>query len=312
MGAAKGEKKGLFNVILWAGSSIGQAIIGGALAWAVGQLLLPPVLQALQKGGAERKNYCGELIPTAGGLAIVFATVSVIALTGMAGHPLTGVFLFVFLGFALLGLLDDWIGLNGPRGWRGHLGYLRAGEISSGTLKMLGGGLLGIGAALALPLSLVTLIPAAAVIALFANTCNLLDLRPGRCLKVALIFCILLLLGDMDNLGFLAPLCGALLAFLPYDLARRAMLGDCGANAVGAGIGLAAVVSMTPVLIGVLAISLLVFNLYCEKHSFSVAVRNNSFLAMIDAWGGNGEKMRALPEGENSTSQGGKDGAVEN
>ncbi|MCQ6349962.1 hypothetical protein NPL98_28810, partial [Bacillus cereus] len=73
-----------------------------------------------------------------------------------------------------------------------------------------------------------------------ANLANLLDLRPGRALKVVLPPAALLVLaaGEAERprrggtLALAALLPG--LAALPADLRERGMLGDAGANVLGA------------------------------------------------------------------------------
>ena len=76
-----------------------------------------------------------------------------------------------------------------------------------------------------------------------ANLGNLLDRRPGRALKVGVIAWIpLAIVAGSDVLGVaLAPVIGAFLATFPDDLAERLMLGDAGANVLGAVLGLAVV-----------------------------------------------------------------------
>ena len=118
---------------------------------------------------------------------------------------------------AALGLADDlW---SGPeRGFRAHL---RA-RTTTGTLKLVGIPAYGL---------VRTRSPSGAVaVALFANVLNQLDTRPGRALK-AYVACALAL----D-----APVALAVL-LLPYDLREMTMLGDAGANALGALLGLKSV-----------------------------------------------------------------------
>jgi hypothetical protein len=118
---------------------------------------------------------------------------------------------------AALGLADDlW---SGPeRGFRAHL---RA-RTTTGTLKLVSIPAYGFVRTRSLP--------GALAVALFANVLNQLDTRPGRALK-AYVACAVLL----D-----APLALAVL-LLPYDLREMTMLGDAGANALGALLGLKSV-----------------------------------------------------------------------
>ena len=118
---------------------------------------------------------------------------------------------------AAAGLADDlW---SGPeRGFRAHL---RAGR-TTGVLKLAVIPLAGLLATRKLSGGL--------LVGLAANFLNQLDTRPGRALKAYLI----------GAFAIEAPVAAAVL-LLPYDLRERAMLGDCGSNALGALLGLRSV-----------------------------------------------------------------------
>ena len=75
------------------------------------------------------------------------------------------------------------------------------------------------------------------VVASAANTANLLDLRPGRCAKVFLPLWVVGCLLDPGGGAWSAGLARAALAALPFDLREEGMLGDAGANALGAVVG---------------------------------------------------------------------------
>jgi glucosyl-3-phosphoglycerate synthase len=122
---------------------------------------------------------------------------------------------------AALGLADDlWSGSE-----RGFCGHLRSGR-TTGVLKLLGIPAIGVLATRRLSGGL--------LVGLAANAINQLDTRPGRALKAYLAAAVPLR----------APL-GAAVLLAPYDLRERAMLGDGGANALGAMLGLKSVERFT-------------------------------------------------------------------
>jgi hypothetical protein len=89
---------------------------------------------------------------------------------------------------------------------------------------------------------------AGGIVAGTANLLNLLDLRPGRAIKAATVLAAPLLTaaGDMVAGDLVAGPLGAAAAVLPEDLGESVMLGDAGANALGALLGLGLAVRLGP------------------------------------------------------------------
>jgi hypothetical protein len=130
---------------------------------------------------------------------------------------------------------------------------------------------------------------AGGVVAGTANLFNLLDLRPGRVLKIALATAPAAL-GTGAPLTLQAVQVGASLPLLAPDLGERSMLGDCGANAVGGLLGATAVLATGTgrgagrTRAGLLA-ALVGLTLLSEKVSFTRVIEGTPVLRELDALG---------------------------
>jgi hypothetical protein len=163
-----------------------------------------------------------------------------------------GQLMFAALWFGSLGLLDDLAGDGGAKGWRGHLMALfRQKRITTGFIKLVGG---GIGAiflsawlfSVNVPPSvsrlsanwLSLLVFGTVLIAISANTLNLLDVRPSRALKGFWALSLVgLLVSGGEGWWSLLPLLAGTVAYAPADFRLQAMMGDAGSNPLGACFG---------------------------------------------------------------------------
>jgi UDP-N-acetylmuramyl pentapeptide phosphotransferase/UDP-N-acetylglucosamine-1-phosphate transferase len=184
-----------------------------------------------------------------------------------------------------LGLYDDLAGQTHARGLRGHLAALRAGTVTSGMVKMVG---LAAAAALSAParprrpLALATDV---VLIAGSANLVNLLDLRPGRALKVALASSLPLASAHGPGGDAAAAVAGVSLVLLPADLGEQRMLGDCGANALGAAVGWSMAARLRRSHRFVAAAAVVALTAASERVSFTSVIERNAALSAIDRWG---------------------------
>jgi UDP-GlcNAc:undecaprenyl-phosphate GlcNAc-1-phosphate transferase len=242
-------------------SRAGGALLTGGLA-AVAARAGYGALTRHPPGGPqqwERKNHRGEPVTLLEGPAAAAAAVAaVLAIPGRAGPGLpTGTRAALAVagaGAAALGRYDDLRGSKDSRGFRGHLGALAHGEVTSGVLKLAGIGATGLAASLLAGGAPADIIINAGLVAGGANLVNLFDLRPGRAIKVTVAAGAAV--GAASAAGSLAAAApvGAAVAMLPEDLGERAMLGDAGANALGAMLGLAAAATLPrPARVAVLA-----------------------------------------------------------
>jgi UDP-GlcNAc:undecaprenyl-phosphate/decaprenyl-phosphate GlcNAc-1-phosphate transferase len=128
---------------------------------------------------------------------------------------------------------------------------------------------------------------AVAVLVLATNALNLLDLRPGRATKVfvALGVCLTIGVRELRPLWTLGLFAGPAIIAGAYDLRERAMLGDTGANLLGALAGLWLVLSLSQT--GqLIALALLVgLTVYGELSSISALVQRVPLLRGLDSWG---------------------------
>jgi len=232
-----------------AGRLLGRvALIGLGAAGA--RAALAAIARSDAAAALERTNHRGRTVSLAEGPALA-AAASLGAAVGaiVERRPgLAAASVVAGLGAGAMGLLDDvagdrsWpaakAGAKPAKGFKGHLGALAEGRVTTGLVKIAGVGAAGVVAGSLLPgRRLLDRALAAGVIAGTANLVNLLDLRPGRALKAGLILGAPLAGGPVG--GAVAGPIGASAAMLPEDLGERTMLGDAGANALGALLGAA-------------------------------------------------------------------------
>lgn len=302
-----------------AGLAFGLAVALGLLVPALFMKALAPSLER----GRRVPNYRGrEVYPGLGVIWLVWAGCAIVC--GIAASSVsayTALFVLWLLGPLALaafafGLIDDAYGNGDDRGFRGHFRALAHGRMTTGMLKLIGIG----AAAFAVALTLSTIAPwgstdspflpivgvlfAAASIALTTNLVNLTDLRPGRALKVYSILAIggvLLVPNAMVSAGFLADagtiaaaldmfalavaVLGPVIAVWRYDLGERGMLGDAGANAMGAVAGALIVLGLP--FWGLVAYTVVIFGLNAasERVSFSAVIERTPALRWLDSLG---------------------------
>jgi UDP-GlcNAc:undecaprenyl-phosphate/decaprenyl-phosphate GlcNAc-1-phosphate transferase len=276
------------------------AVCGLLVGWGAGLWAAPHVLAGLAGSSLARVNYRGRTVVAGLGLLLLLGLLVWAAPLALAARldPLraaridllapSGLAVVVAgLAFLTLGLADDLIEDAGSRGFRGHLRALAGGRLTGGAIKLLGGVLAAlVVASLATPEGRSAwLLPlGAAVVASTANLANLLDLRPGRCAKVFLPLwgagCLL----DPPGGAWSAGLAGAALAGLPFDLRERGMLGDAGANALGAVVGTLLLAGPVWLLLGALVV-LLALQALSERVSFSRVIDRNRVLRAADRFG---------------------------
>ena len=251
----------------------------------------------------ERTNFHGRTVSLAGGPALAAAATATAAV-GAGSRKVAAAAILAGGVSGAVGLYDDIVGARpeqkAAKGFRGHLSALRSGRITSGMVKIVGVGVAALGATVLVDADrpsrgrlgqIANVLAGTGVIAGTANLVNLLDLRPGRALKVggALAAGHLLsapFIADGDrHAGVVAGPLGAVAGLVRADLDEEIMLGDTGANALGALIGLGAVARMglagRALLLGAIA----VLTATSEKVSFTKVIEATPILRELDEFG---------------------------
>ncbi len=251
-----------------------SALIEGARRW-----------PALSGPVWVRRNHRGRQVSlVAGPASAITASVVTAALVPPGIRVPT---LLLGLGSGAVGLYDDVAGARPEqqrdKGFRGHLLALRSGRVSSGAVKVLGVVGVSIAAAGSVSNGPVDRIIAAGVMAGTANLVNLLDLRPGRAAKASAIAGTVLLRGIAGGTG--AAVLGTSLGVLPADLGERVMLGDAGANALGALLGFRLAAGSPPPARAAILVALVALTAASERISFTQVIESTPGLRELDSWG---------------------------
>lgn len=267
--------------------------VGGALgrlgraggAAASGRVLFGVLLERTSSApGWSALNYRGKPVSLVGGPVAVLVGVAWGAAAGSVPPRLRLAAVTAACGAAAAGRYDDRYGAPSARGFAGHLEAFLSGRDSTGMIKIVGIGASGLAAGALTRPALVDAVLAGGVVAGTANLVNLLDLRPGRALKgLLLIGAPLLGTGPAGDL--LAGPLGVAAALLPDDLAERSMLGDAGANGLGAVLGVALAAGGSRRRLALLLLVLVGLTAASEAVSFSAVIERVPPLQRLDRLG---------------------------
>ncbi|WGW13184.1 hypothetical protein LWF01_05285 [Saxibacter everestensis] len=247
----------------------------------------------------DRTNHKGEQVTLLEGPAYTTGAIAGIAIGDVESPHVRAAALLATVGAGAFGAVDDLAERGSSKGLRGHIGALVRGELTTGALKVLGISAAGIASA-ALVLDkdpktsvaghLADIVVAGGVVAGSANLFNLLDLRPGRALKAAIGTGALQagyagLKGGDPNAGLLSATAGAIAGSWKSDLSSRSMLGDSGANAAGALLGVHTICTAPRWVRAAALAGIVGLTLASEKVSFTKVIESTPVLRDVDAWG---------------------------
>ncbi|GAB3654143.1 hypothetical protein [Glycomyces tarimensis] len=246
--------------------TVGRAFLGGVAAGGT-IAAISAVRRSKWSKHLDRVNHRGDTVSLAEGPGVtVGATVAAVA--GSTSPAYAAAAATAGLAAGGLGLYDDMADTKGEKakGFKGHLTALLKGRVSAGFVKVVGISTAGLASA-ALVDAVSERRPAhwlarlwnigvgGGVIAGTANLINLFDLRPGRALKVVAVVSAPLSRPPgpkapgtaASGANTAIAVSAAAAAAMSDDLEGKTMLGDCGANALGALLGLSYIARTGPV-----------------------------------------------------------------
>jgi UDP-GlcNAc:undecaprenyl-phosphate GlcNAc-1-phosphate transferase len=263
------------------------ATIAGCVVTAVALRWAPSFLNGERHA---KENYRGRtVIATAGVVLIGPLAIGALAalLRREEGYRTAAVLLVAGVVMCVLGLVDDIYGSRRAGGLIGHVRELFRGSVTTGLVKAFGGGVVGLGSSWALGRRGVWFLVGGLVIALATNLANLFDLRPGRAIKIWFPLVLLLALVNVPGGGepVIWGLGGGVAVFLVAELREQVMLGDAGANLLGAVAGTAAVATLGDTGLVVCAVVLAALTAVSEFASFSDVIEKVPPLRWLDHLG---------------------------
>jgi len=253
-------------------------------------LLLQWVLSHAAELGLEQLNFEGKTLVGSLGAAPAASAVAVQLSAAILFRESARTFLAAAIIGSVsgaLGLLDDRLGSRSVGGFRGHFRELFRRRLTTGAVKalLLPPAALAVSAAV-LQQSWIACLLTGALVCLGANSINLLDVRPGRAITAWLAAAGLVVAGGAAGQQEIPPLVlaiGPAAAYLPLDAGRQGMLGDTGANFLGAILGFQVALSC-PIIIQAAVLAFLCYlQLLSEQRSLSDCISSNARLSWLDA-----------------------------
>ena len=263
-------------------------LLGGLIAFVTTYFWKDIIIDLLYETDMVRENYLHHKIPLGVGIAILLSTLSASFFILFTTQQPMLFFIYLF-GIAVVGfsgIIDDMIGTHKVKGFRGHMGSLIHGVLTTGGLKAIVGGLASLLIAFWISNTWSEKIVHGFILVLSINMINLFDVRPGRASKVFLASIFFIWIFSSAPNRFISALAvGSVLGMVGGDLKGHYMMGDIGSNILGftVGISICLLSSLYSKLLILLIYILL--QITAEKISISSVIQKYRFLRFLDALG---------------------------
>lgn len=248
-------------------------------------------IKLLKNANCTLKNYHGFEVIFGMGIVFVPIIITSLALTLMLYNKLSLMYtpyLFAVSAIGFTGLLDDLIGNKQVKGLKNHIKSFIKGDLTTGFIKAFIGMISSIIISFGISKNIYDFLLNIFNIALFTNALNLMDLRPGRCIKVFLFLGFIILFINLSEILTLLPLVIMLTAsiiYMNYDLKEVCILGDTGSNILGITLGYFSSLVFNSSSKIILFLALFTINALAEKFSITKLISNNRVLNYLDNLG---------------------------
>ncbi len=233
-----------------------------------------------------KKNYRGQYILFSGG-TIIYTSISLgfvlFCSFGRISLIKAAFFILILSLIYMIGLLDDLLGTTDIKGLRANINAVLSKKISTGIIKAIF--IILLACYIYYFFNEEYWIFKGIITALFSNLFNLMDLRPGRCIKVCYPFLILFSFANIrwtKELLIIVLIVVAIYYF--WDAYGLSMLGDSGSNLIGfiTGLILSEVIGVNFIILLAILCILIFSQLLLDKYSLTKIIQNNSMLDYID------------------------------
>ncbi len=261
------------------------------LTMIISRICIKLLIKMLKEAGCTTLNYRGKEITFAVGIAFVPVILTMSALCLYISPNYYVIYVSYLIGVCAMGfagVLDDMIGEVHIKGLKSHINSFLHRHLTTGFIKAFIGVLISCIISIGISKNSSDFILNVLVMALFTNTLNLLDLRPGRCAKAFLLLGILIFISNIISIISIFPLGITLtivIVYISYDLKELCILGDTGSNILGITLGFYSALCYYASIKLTIIFALLIINITAEKISITTIISKNRLLNYLDSLG---------------------------
>ncbi len=240
--------------------------------------------EKLRRYGLIIDNYNGKKVMIVGG--IIYIIINFFAIfffkSYYGAESIWEKYFFLLIISNGIGIVDDISGNKKIKGFRGHLRSFYKGKLTTGLLKALT--IFFTALIINFNYPFLEMLLNTAIIIFMSNFINLVDLRPGRAFKVYFILFIPAIFYSQWQVVFIIQAIIFLL-LASGELNEKIMLGDGGANSLGASLGFFYSINFGNYFKLLFLFIIMTLNFLAEFYSFTEIIKKNKILNYFDQLG---------------------------